>query len=176
MQKPFRFSSFSFFLIAFGFALYAFSTTSCNFNPNKQTPGQGYLQGEWQQDSVAGQKQLITYSLYHIRFSCDSFFMAINSVSKVNSGADSCMNSGHWAEYSRGGYEQQHDTIYLKGQFVNANMTIKDDKGCFRSGDYAETFKVIKKTDSLVQFSSITNVIPINLRLVKKTSCIPKPL
>ena len=150
--------------------------SSCWFNPNTQTPGEGYLQGEWQQDSVPGQKQLITYSLYHIKFSCDSFFMTINSFSKVNSGSDTCMKSGKWAEYCRGTYIQSNDTLHLKGQFCNAGFTIKDDKGCFRSGDYEEVFKVSKKSDSLVQFASTTNVIPINARLVKRTSCHPKPL
>ena len=50
------------FLMAFCFLLLAFS--SCKSNPNMQTPGEGYLQGEWQQDSVPGQKALVTYSLY----------------------------------------------------------------------------------------------------------------
>jgi len=141
-----------------------------------QTQGEGYLQGEWQQDSIAKQKQLVTYSLYHLKFSCDSFFVSISSFSKVNTGPDSCMNSGHWTEYSKGTYGQKNDTLHLKGQFCNADMSIKDDKGCFRSGDYEELFKVIKKTDSLVQLVSTTNTIPINARLIKKTSCTPKPL
>ncbi|HEY4326001.1 MAG TPA: fumarate hydratase [Mucilaginibacter sp.] len=162
------------FLMAFSFMLLAFS--SCTRNPNMQTPGEGYLQGEWQQDSVPGQKALVTYSLYHFKFSCDSFFMAIKSYSKVNSGADTCMNSGHWAEYCKGTYEQRHDTVHLKGQFCNADLTLKDDKGCFRSGDYEEYFKVSKKTDSLLQFASTLNVIPVDARLIKRTTCNPKPL
>jgi hypothetical protein len=145
-------------------------------NPNMQTPGEGYLQGEWQQDSVPKQRQLVTYSLYHLKFDCDSFFVAINSSSKVNTGADTCMRSGHWTEYCKGTYEQKHDTLHLKGQFCNADFTIKDDQGCFRSGDYEDFFKVSKKADSLVQFASTTNVIPINAHLIKRTSCHPKPL
>jgi len=170
MQKPFAFRlSALTFLIVVGLS-------SCHLNPNMQTSGGGYLQGEWQQDSIPGQKQLVTYSLYHLKFSCDSFFMAINSYSKVNNGPDTCMNSGHWAEYAKGTYDQRHDTLHLKGQFCNADMTIKDDKGCFRSGDYEEFFKVAKKTDSLVQFASTSNVIPVNAHLVKRTSCHPKPI
>lgn len=160
-------------LLAF-YLLVCFS--GCNFNPNMQTRGEGYLQGEWQQDSVANQKLLLNYSLYHFRFSCDSFFVAINSYSRVNNGPDSCMNSGHWAEYCRGTYDQHNDTLHLKGQFVNHDQSIKDDKGCFRSGDYEDTFKVIKKGDSVLQFSSTSNVIPINARLIKRMSCTPKPL
>jgi hypothetical protein len=141
-----------------------------------QTPGEGYLQGEWQQDSVPKQKLLVNYSLYHLKFDCDSFFVAIKSFTKINSGPDTCMKSGQWTEYCKGAYEQKHDTLHLKGQFCNADFTIKDDKGCFRSGDYEEFFKVSKKNDSLVQFASTTNVIPINAHLIKKTSCYPKPL
>src|SRR5580698_3069737 len=90
-----------FLLFAFCFLLSALSA-GCWFNPNMQTPGRPWLQGEWQQDSVTNQKQLVTYSLVHLKFSCDSFFMAIHTFSKVNNGPDSCMNSGHWAEYTRG--------------------------------------------------------------------------
>jgi hypothetical protein len=173
MQKTFRLLPFAFYLPAFCFLLSAFS---CRLNPNMQTPGEGYLQGEWQQDSVPKQKLLVTYSIYHLKFSCDSFFVVINSFSKVNTGADTCMNSGHWAEYCRGTYEQKHDTLHLKGQFCNADMTIKDDKGCFRSGDYEEFFKISKKSDLLVQFAGTTNVIPINAHLIKRNSCHPKPI
>jgi hypothetical protein len=35
---------------------------------------------------------------------------------------------------------------------------------------------VSKKTDSLIQLVSTTNIIPINARLIKRTSCTPKPL
>jgi hypothetical protein len=168
MQKTFRLLPFAFYLLIFSF--------SCRLNPNMQTPGEGYLQGEWQQDSVTKQTQLLSYSLYHLKFSCDSFFVTIRSFSKVNTGADTCMNSGHWTEFCRGTYEQKHDTLHLKGQFCNADMTIKDDKGCFRSGDYEEVFKVSKKSDSQVQFASTSNVIPIDAHLIKRASCHLKPL
>ena len=141
-----------------------------------QTPGESYLQGEWQQDSVPGQKQLLSYTLYHFKFSCDSFFVALNSFSKVNTGADSCMKSGHWYEYIRGTYQQSNDTLHLKGQYANADYSVKDDKGCFRSGDYEEFFKVVRKSGIAVQLLSTSNVIPINMRLVKKLTCHLKPL
>ena len=141
-----------------------------------QTPGESYLQGEWQQDSVAGQKRLLSYSLYHFKFSCDSFFVAIKSYSKVNTGPDTCMRSGRWAEYCKGTYSQKQDTLHLKGQFCNADFSIKDDKGCFRSGDFEEIFKVSKKGGSLIRLESTSDVIPIDARLVKRLSCQPKPL
>jgi len=176
MQKPFAFRLLPFTLkAAFCFLLLAF-TSSCWFNPNMQTPGESSLQGEWQQDSVTNQKQLLSYSLYHIKFSCDSFFMSIHSFSKIDNGVDTCMRSGQWMEYTRGTYVQTHDTLRLKGQFANADMTVKDDKGCFRAGDYREDFKVTKKSDSLIRFASTINIIPVDLRLIKRTTCHPKPL
>ncbi len=95
MQKPF-----AFYLLALTFLLSAFS--GCSFNPSLQGNGESYLQGEWKQDSIAKQKQLLTYSLYNFKFNCDSVFIQINTFSKVNSGMDSCMNAGHWSEYIRG--------------------------------------------------------------------------
>jgi len=175
MQKPFSFRLSAFASIT-AFIVISLTFSSCWMNPNMQTPGQGYLQAEWQQDSVPQQGKLLNYSLYHFRFSCDSFFVTIKSFSKVNSGADSCMKTGHWTEYTRGHYEQRNDTLFLKGQFCNPDFTIKEDPGCFRIGVYEEFFKLTKKTDSLVQFSSISNVIPINARLIKRTSCHIKPL
>ena len=170
MQIPF-----SFRLSAFIFIL-AMTFSSCWMNPNTQTAGQEYLQGEWQQDSVPMQKKLVNYSLYHFKFTCDSFFVSIKSFSKVNYGADSCMKAGHWTEYTRGHYEQRNDTLFLKGQFCNPDYTIKEDPGCFRIGVYEEFFKIIKKTDSLVQLSSTTGVIPIDARLIKRNTCKIKPL
>lgn len=171
MQKPFTFRLSAFtLLIAFYFSM------GCGINPNLQGKGEVYLQGEWQQDSIPMQKKLLEYSIYHLKFSCDSFYMKISSFSKVNNGPDTCMNSGHWAEYVKGTYQQRNDTLHLKGQFCNADYSLKNEGGCFRSGIYEEFFKVSKKTDSLIQFSSTSNVIPINARLVNRIVCNPKPL
>jgi hypothetical protein len=164
MQKPFC------------FLLLALTLSACSFNPNLQGRGEGYIQGEWQQDSIPMQKQLLNYSLYNFKFSCDSFYVSVRSYSKINSGADSCMNAGHWTEYIRGTYHQNKDTLHLKGNFCNADFSLKKAGGCFRSGVYEELFTVNKKTDSLVQFLSTSSVIPVNLRLIKKITCNPKPL
>jgi hypothetical protein len=164
----------AFRLIAFSFLLSAFS--SCSRNPDMQEPGDRKLQGEWKQDSVPAQKSLVTYSLYDIKFSCDSFLLKISTVSKVNYGADTCMSKGHWEEYIRGTYSQRQDTLHIKGQFCNADGSYKNEQGCFRFGDYEEYFKVHHQSDSLIRFVSTSNVIPINVHLIKRTSCIPKPL
>jgi len=167
MQKP------------FAFYLYALSLTmvfaSCSFNPGLQGKGEPYLQGEWRQDSVPMQKKLTQYSLYNISFSCDSFYMQIKSFSKVNNGADTCTGSGHWTEYVKGGYLQHNDTLHMRGQFCHANYSLKEEGGCLRSGIYEESFNVVKKGDSIVQFLG-SSVIPVEVHLIKRTTCTQKPL
>ena len=170
MQKPFS------FLLSALTLIIAFCLTGCGVNPNLQGKGEVYLQGEWQQDPIPAQKNLLEYSLYHLQFSCDSFYMQINSFSKINNGADSCMSSGRWTEYVKGSYQQRNDTLHLRGQFCNANRSLKEEGGCFRAGIYEDFFKISKKSDSAIQFSSISNVIPINAHLIKRTTCNPKPL
>jgi hypothetical protein len=139
--KTFRLLPFAFYLNS-GFQLKA---------PANSTPicraGEAALQGEWQQDTAALQKKLVNYSLYHFKFSCDSFFVSVRSFSKANGGyPDSCVKNGQWSEYAKGVYEQKHDTLRLKGLFSNADLTYKVEGGCFRSGKYEETFKLNKKT------------------------------
>jgi hypothetical protein len=162
----------------FGLALVflLFALSSCSLNPNMQGKGQPYLQGEWQQDSSALQQKLVTFSQYHAKFNCDSFYVQIKNTSKVNYGSDTCMRSGHWAEYVKGAYMQRNDTLFLKGQFCNADFSLKTNTDCFRFGPYEAFFKVRNKADSLIELTGTSNVIPINLHLIKRTTCIQKPL
>jgi len=169
MQKPFA------SITVFCFLLLALSLSACSFNPGLQGKGEAYLQGEWRQDSVPMQQKLTEYSHYNISFSCDSFYMQIKSFSKVNNGADSCTASGHWTEYVKGSYLQRNDTLHMRGQFCHANYSLKEEGGCFRSGIYEESFKVIKKGDSLVQFLG-SGVIPVELHLTKRAACTQKLL
>ncbi len=159
-------------LLALAFLL----ASGCSMNPNLQGRGADYLQGEWQQDSIPGKEKLITYSSSNFKFDCDSFYLAISSVSKVNNGADSCMNEGRWTEYVRGTYQQQGDTVLLHGFFYDAKGKLKEANTCFRHGPYNELFNVTNKSDSALTFSSTSVVLPIKLRLIKRTSCTPKPL
>lgn len=150
--------------------------TGCTFNPSMQSRGAEYLQGEWQQDTSALPKKMVNYSLYNMKFSCDSFYISIKTYSKINPGADSCIKGNSYTEYAKGVYEHRNDTLHVRGLFCNPNYTYKEPAGCFRSGVYEEYFKVIKKADSTVQFNSTSSVVPINARLVKKNTCNPKPL
>lgn len=151
--------------------------TACRFNPDMQSPGQTALQGEWLQDATALQKKLVNYSLYQLKFSCDSFYVSIQSFSKANGGnADSCVKNGRWEEFAKGSYNQKNDTLHLQGLFCNADFSYKIEGGCFRSGKYDEYFRVRKKSDSILQFYSTSSVIPFDTHLVKRTTCNPKPL
>ena len=161
---------------AFTFLLLALTLIACSRDPAVQGKGEDYLQGEWKQDSIALQKQLLNYSLYEFKFSCDSVYATIRSFSKVNTGYDTCMNAGSWTEYVRGTYEQKNDTLRIKGNFCNADFSLKGPEGCFRSGVYQDVFKVSRKSDLLIEFSSISNVIPVNLRLINRITCNPQPL
>lgn len=174
MKNLFTLRLLPFTLAAFGFLLVALS--SCSFNPNYQGKGSDFLQGEWKQDSVERQKVLVSYALHQFRFSCDSFYVQIASVSKVNYGADTCMNSGRWTEYAKGTYEQKADTLHLKGFFCNPDYSLKKEGGCFRFGAYVEDFVVSSKSDSSLSLLSFSSTIPLKLRLVKRIPCVAKPL
>jgi hypothetical protein len=149
---------------------------ACSFNPNYQGKGTALLQGEWKQDTVERQQQLVNYSLYNFRFSCDSFYVQIASVSKINYGADTCMNKGHWTEYAKGTYEQKSDTVHVNGFFCNPDYSLKKEGGCFRFGAYDEQFKVSSKGDSVISLAPFSTPLPIVLKLVKRGVCSPKPL
>lgn len=148
----------------------------CTMNPPVQGRGQDYLQGEWQQDSIPGEHKLLNYSLSNFRFTCDSFYIAINTVSRVNSGADSCMDKGRWTEYIKGRYEQTGDTLHLRGVFANADGSLKDNKGCFRFGPYESFYSIKAQGDSLITLNNSATVLPIKARLIRRITCSPKPL
>jgi hypothetical protein len=171
MRRPF-----AFLLSAFILTVALCTLASCTRNAAFQGKGEVYLQGEWRQDTVPAEKKLVDYSLYDLRFSCDSVFLEINSFSKVNNGVDSCTKSGHWTEYVKGGYEQRHDTLHVRGVFCNKDLSVKEEGGCFRSGVYEEFFKVKAKGDSLIEFAGESSLLPIKARLIKRTTCNPKPL
>jgi hypothetical protein len=164
--------TFAFFLLAFAFLM-----ASCHFNPSVQGNGVNYLQGEWKQDSVHNGQQLVGYSLYHFTFNCDSFFVRMENFSKVNYGADTCMKSGHWFEYAKGTYDKRSDSLHLKGFYCHANYSLKDPGGCFTTGVYEDYFKMKAHTDSLLSLLPLNNnTIPLNLKLIKRLSCVPKAL
>jgi len=149
---------------------------ACSPNANLQGAGESYLQGEWQQETTTIQKQLVSYSLYHFKFTCDSVFIKQQTFSSVNYGSDTCMSKGRWTEYMRGTYDQKNDTVHIKGVFCNADYSSKEPGGCFRSGLYEDFFKVTQKRDSSLQLIGTSSIVPVNLRLTQKLTCHIKPL
>ena len=164
LKKIFLLSAFTFLLAA------------CSFNPNVQGKGDSSIQGQWQQDSLPGQSKLLTYSLSAFRFDCDSFYITVNTVSKVNYGTDSCMNRGRWTEYIKGKYRRINDSLYLKGFYYTANGKLKEQADCFGYGVYEQLYTVSAQTDSVLMLKGPSLVVPLQLRLQKRTVCVPKPL
>ncbi len=152
------------------------SFTACSPNANIQGMGEGLLQGEWKQKANAADQQLVNYTLYNFKFTCDSFYVQMNTFSKVNYGADTCMNKGHWTEYAKGLYNMRNDTLHLKGFYTNADQSLKNLGGCFRAGVYEEYFKTRNEADTLLQLTNTSGVLPLNLQLTKRLTCVPKPL
>lgn len=158
----------------YGFILF-FSIVACKFNPNLQGEGTNYLQGIWKQDSVLYKDKLLAYTLHSFKFTCDSFYLTLNTHAKVNNYADSCFNKGEWNEYVKGTYLVRADTLYLNGTYTKSNFKQKIS-GCYRVGQYLTAF-VLKKqhTDSLM-LRDVSQHLPFILRLEQKIDCVPKPL
>ena len=160
-------------LLAFGFLLLAF--IACTRLPNVQGKGEGYLQGVWNQDSVANSAQLLNYTQHHFKITCDSFYVALTTFSKVNYYADSCFNNGIWKEYAKGTYVVRGDTLLLTGAFTKANFKQKVS-GCYRSGQYIASFKIKDSTSNHLRLENTNEQREIDLVLKEKTNCIPKEL
>jgi hypothetical protein len=150
--------------------------SSCRPNARIQSRGHDYLQGEWQQRAEPVHQKLVEYTLYQFRFTCDSFYVAMQTHSKVNYGDDTCLNRGRWTEYAKGQYEQRNDTLHLRGFFCYANYRLKNPGGCLRAGVYEDRFKAVKLSDSVVSLTPASGVLAANLHLIKRTYCVPKPL
>jgi hypothetical protein len=150
--------------------------SSCSPNARVQGRGIDELQGEWQQNAEPVHQKLVEYTLYQFRFTCDSFYVAMQTHSKINYGADTCLNRGRWTEYAKGQYEQRNDTLHLRGFFCLANYRLKNTGGCLRAGVYEDYFKIVKQSDSVASLTPTSGVLAANLHLIKRTNCVPKPL
>jgi hypothetical protein len=140
-----------------------------------QGKGEDYLQGIWQETSMPYQKQLLQYTNHHFTFTCDSFYVTLQTTARVNTYPDSCFNNGKWLEYAKGTYTSKGDTLILKGTFTKSNFKQKIS-GCYRIGVYNPVFLVTGKTNKTLMLQSLQNHAPVILKLKQKTSCVPKPL
>jgi len=148
---------------------------SCKFNPNIQGKGSENLQGIWDETTVAYQNERLQFSKHQFRFTCDSVYLTIKTVAKVNTYPDSCFNNGNWIEYAKGIYETNKDTLLITATFTKSNFKQKIS-GCYRNGQYTPVFVIRKSNSDSLVLEDLQNHLPLEFKLVKKTSCIQNPL
>lgn len=149
--------------------------SACTRLPNIQGKGELFMQGIWNEDSVAYGKKLNTFTQHHFKFTCDSFYVNLLTRSKVNFYEDSCFNKGVWKEYAKGVYAVKGDTLYLGGTFTHANYKQKIS-GCYRIGRYEKNFLIKKYAASTLLLESLNDQHEINLNLKQKIICVQKAL
>jgi hypothetical protein len=160
---------FTFYLLPFTFFF------SCKRLPNIQGKGEVFLQGIWNQDSIANKGQLLNYTQHRFKFSCDSFYVDLTTYAKVNYYEADCFNKGVWQEYAKGTYKVKNDTLILIGDFTKANYKQKVS-GCYRNGRYLTSF-VIKQADSAqLHLENVADQRECVLNLKQKMVCIQKEL
>jgi hypothetical protein len=124
---------------------------ACSFNPKVVPIGDDYLQGNWEELFSVENDQLVSYERYAFKITCDSFYLDIDSYSKVNLEGGECYNDNKWKEYVKGTYHVKDDSLYLKGAFVNNDYRYKPESSCYRFGVYEENFRITKLgTDSIL--------------------------
>ncbi|TKC02926.1 fumarate hydratase [Pedobacter frigoris] len=163
------------FRVLFSLLFVTVLAASCRRLPDIQGKGEGFLQGIWNQDSVAHAEKLLSYTLHNFKFTCDSFYVDMVTHSKANYYSDSCFNNGVWKEYAKGTYQVRSDTLFLLGTYTKANYKQKIS-GCYQIGQYIKRFKVIYAEKDEMIFESIENQRELNLKLKQPITCIPKAL
>lgn len=150
-----------------------FFLSACKFNSNYQNAGELSLQGTWIQESVPFQDELLTYSLHEFRFSCDSVYVTIQNFAKTPIIVDSCYNNGKWTEYASGLYVIRNDSLLIEATYMKENGKQKLS-GCYHIGQYLPRLKINNQTADSLHLDVRNSHIPINLRKVETTTCIPK--
>jgi hypothetical protein len=148
---------------------------SCRFNPNLQGKGADFLQGEWAEDSVRYRNDLLQYTTHQFKFTCDSFYVTLNTFAKTNVYPDSCFNDGRWTEYAKGLYAVSGDSVIISGTFTKSNFKQKIS-GCYRIGQYLETFIIKDRGAESLRLESLRQHRPLQLSLKRRITCIQKPI
>jgi hypothetical protein len=102
-----------------GVWLFFLFTFSCSRLPDVQGKGEAFLQGVWNQDSIAHKQELQAYTQHLFKFTCDSFYVDFVTHSKVNYYEEECYNGGLWKEYAKGTYQVRNDSLILVGDLPN---------------------------------------------------------
>ncbi|MDR6785956.1 hypothetical protein ABIE26_004575 [Pedobacter africanus] len=150
-------------------------SASCRRLPDVQGKGEAFLQGVWNQDSIANADKLLNYTLHKFRFTCDSFYVDLTTHSKVNYYSDSCFNGGVWKEYAKGVYEVRADSLFLVGTYTKANYKQKIS-GCYQIGRYIQTFYIKAAGQDQLKLESTSNQRECTLVLKERIICRPKEL
>ncbi|MFN0256064.1 fumarate hydratase [Pedobacter ureilyticus] len=161
-----------FSLFTFNFLLLFFS---CSRLPDVQGKGETFLQGVWNQDSIANQSQLQNYVKHHFKFTCDSFYVDFTTHSKVNYYEEECFNNGVWEEHAKGTYQVRNDTLILVGDFTKSNYKQKVS-GCYRNGRYVSSFKVNSWNAEKLELENLSDQTEVKLNLKEKITCVQKAL
>ena len=163
-------------LYLLAFALYLLPLLSaCTRLPNVQGKGEDFMQGVWNQDSVAYSNKLSNYTKHHFKFTCDSVYIDFETHSEVNFYEDSCYNNGIWKEYAKGVYGVKGDTLIVGATFTHANYKQKIS-GCYRIGRYERNFLIKKKSADTLVLESMSDQREITLSLKEKVTCVQKEL
>lgn len=159
------------------FILGAFSMiySACTPLPNIQGKGEDFLQGVWNQDSVAYSSKLSNYTQHQFKFTCDSVYINFVTHSKINFYQDSCYNNGIWKEYAKGVYAVKGDTLFIGATFTHANNKQKIS-GCYRIGRYDKNFLIKTKTADTLMIQNMGDQKEIKLSLKEKITCVQKAL
>lgn len=150
-------------------------SASCRRLPDIQGKGSAFLQGVWNQDSVANAGKLLNYTQHKFKFTCDSFYVDLTTHSKVNYYTDSCFNGGIWKEYAKGVYEVRGDSLFLVGTFTKANYKQKIS-GCYQIGRYIKTFYIRSAEPERLKLESASDQRECDLVLKEHIICKPKEL
>ena len=148
---------------------------ACSPRPNIQGKGEVFMQGVWNEDSVAFSNKLSNYTQHHFRITCDSIYIDFVTHSKLNLYEDSCYNNGIWKEYAKGVYAVRGDTLSIGATFTWANYKQKIS-GCYRIGRYEKSFLIKKKSADTLLLESLSDQRQMTLSLKEKITCVQKPL
>jgi hypothetical protein len=147
----------------------------CERRPNVQGNGETFLQGVWNQDSVANATKLLNYTQHHIKFTCDSFYVDLTTHSRVNYYEDPCYNNGVWKEYAKGVYQVRKDSLFLLGTYTKENYKQKVS-GCYTVGIYRKSFIVKSSSANHLLLLGLSDQREIDLVLKQKITCVPQGL
>ena len=160
------------YIILFTFSILQLS---CSPRPNIQHKGEEFMQGIWNEDSVAFSNKLSNYTQHHFKITCDSIYIDLVTRSKLNLYEDSCYNNGIWKEYAKGVYAVKGDTLFVGATFTHVNYKQKIS-GCYRIGRYDKNFLIKKKSADTLVLESLSDQREIKLSLKEKVTCVQKAL